>query len=93
MAGSLTDGRGFDNIGTKQKKQSGGGNNGAKLAVAIVLLVVAGVVFAWYNGLFESATAKPPPALTAEQQADLQKMEAKTKELERQGKVQRGGAE
>ncbi|MBL9031428.1 MAG: hypothetical protein JNM80_06940 [Phycisphaerae bacterium] len=93
MAGSLTDGRGYDSIGTKSKKPAGGGNNGAKLAIAIVLLVIAGVVFAWYSGLFETATAKAPPALTAEQQAEMQKMQAKTAELEKQGKVIRGGAE
>lgn len=37
-------------------------NAGVKVAVAISMLVVAGVVFAWSQGLFESAPKEAPPS-------------------------------
>jgi len=100
---SLMDMDDFSSVGSKKGpggKKSGGGNNLdsakiAKLAVAVVVLLLAGVVWAWQMGLFS-----PDPAaehrLTAEETAEIEKEleeeEARREQLLKERKIIVGGA-
>jgi hypothetical protein len=73
------------------KAAAGGKNQGMKLAVAVGLLVVAGVIVAWSQGLFNGKEPPPPPP-TAEEQKAYQDAQKRTEQLKQQNKVVIEGA-
>jgi len=86
--------------GGKKGKKSGGGGGGnvdsakiAKLSIAVVVLLLAGVVWALNTGLFRSDKVHkltPEQAERAHERYDEQ--EARRKELLDRGEIQLGGA-
>ena len=88
---SLVDDR-FESIGAK-KGPAAKKNDSLKLIFALVLFLAAGVVFAWYSGLFGGSAAEKPPPETAEVKQAFQEQQKRTEQAIQSGKAKAGGSE
>ena len=94
MAGSsLLNDKSYGSIGTK-RSAGGGGKQGdkLKLIVAVVLFVLAGGVFAYFQGWIGGSEPKPEPP-SAEQLKALDDQKAETKKQIDSGKVIQSGSD
>jgi hypothetical protein len=66
-------------------------NNTKKIALAAALLLVAGLVFAWQQGLFSSPP--PAPAVTQDVKDRIEKTKVAEQKTIDSGKARLGGAE
>ncbi len=98
MAKSLLEGGGFEAIGKKaggKAKSARSGTDTIKLVAAVVLLLLAGTLIAWYAGVLPSGKGSGKNAgtqLTAQEQESFKQQEEQRKRDALRKDVEIGGS-